>query len=90
MNSQNPKVIIRISTSVGAMQRSRCRPKIKGLHENDFIRATKSTAYSFARPPGERVLAGGKKACAARLCRDAQHVRTRRRDSDGPNNRATS
>ena len=30
--------------------------KIKGLHENDFIMATKLTAYSLGRPRRERVL----------------------------------
>ena len=30
--------------------------KIKGLHENDFIMATKIDPYSLARPRGERVL----------------------------------
>ncbi len=29
--------------------------KIKGLHENDFIMATRLTVYSLARPRGERV-----------------------------------
>jgi DNA-binding transcriptional LysR family regulator len=41
--------------------------KIKGLHENDFIMATRSTAYSLTRPQGERVLLVPQQAAHARL-----------------------
>ena len=57
VNSRKLNAIIRISTSVGAMQRSRCRPR----RSRDCMRTTsswqpRSTAYSLARPRGERVL----------------------------------
>jgi len=42
--------------------------KIKGLHENDFIMATRLTAYSLARPRRERV-PGCPATCAPFRCR---------------------
>ena len=41
VNSRKLKAIIRISASVGAMRRYLQTKKIHGLHENDFIMATK-------------------------------------------------
>jgi hypothetical protein len=57
VNSRNLKAIIRTSASVGAMRRSRCKPR----RSRDCMRTTsswrpRSTAYSLARPRGERVL----------------------------------
>jgi len=57
VNSRKLKAIIRISASVGATQPSRCRPR----RSKDCMRTTsswppRSTAYSLARPRGERVL----------------------------------
>ena len=57
VNSRKLRAIIRISASVGAMRRSRCRPR----RSRDCMRTIsswqpKSTAYSLARLLGERVL----------------------------------
>jgi hypothetical protein len=57
VNSRKLKAIIRISASVGAMQRSRCRQR----RSRDCMRTTSSwpprlTAYSLGRPWRERVL----------------------------------
>jgi 4a-hydroxytetrahydrobiopterin dehydratase len=41
VNSRKLKAIIRILASVGTMRRSLQTKKIKGLHKNDFIMATK-------------------------------------------------
>ena len=56
-NSRKLNAIIRTSASVGAMRRSRCRPRRSRV----CMRTTsswppRSTAYSLARPPRERVL----------------------------------
>jgi hypothetical protein len=57
VNSRKLNAIIRISASVGAMQRSRCIPR----RSRDYMRTTsslplRSTAYSLGRPRRERVL----------------------------------
>ena len=57
VNSRKLKAIIRTSASVGAMRRSRCRPR----RSRDCMRTTsswppKSTSYSLGRPRRERVL----------------------------------
>ena len=57
VNSRRLNAIIQMSASVGAMRRSRCRPR----RSRDCMRTTsswqpRSTAYSLARSRGERVL----------------------------------
>jgi transcriptional regulator with AAA-type ATPase domain len=56
VNSQKLNAIIRISASVEAVRRSRCRPR----RSEDCTRTTsswqpRSIVYSLARPRGERV-----------------------------------
>jgi hypothetical protein len=57
VNSRKLKAIIRTSASVGAVRRSRCKPR----RSRDYMRTTsswlpRSTAYSLARPRAERIL----------------------------------